>query len=242
MFTTDWHSRYNLDSRLKTTFRRKLKTLQKKRPNIVPFTVKTKTLAFNWWGKAWNAYLKNYTFKTSYLEKGKLHFRCEALADLKITSKSVEAVVLGSSIQPYDVRITIEPISEKNWIKIQNLYDGHLEFFEKILDNQFPKEMADIFTNKTIGMLPSKNEIVFECSCSDHVTLCKHTAVALYALGAKIDEDPQLLFRLRGVNIREFISKSIRTERKNILQKVANKSSKVLEDKNLSDIFNIEIQ
>jgi len=242
MFTTTWHTRYNLNSRLKTKFRRKLIAFQKKHPEITPFTVPTKALASNWWGKSWNAHLKNYTFNNVQLEKGKLYFRCEALADFKINPNHIEAIVLGSKIQPYHVNITVEPLSEKNWIIIQNLYDGRLELFEKILDNQFPKEMADIFTNKPTGLLPSKKEISFHCSCADHVTLCKHAAVALYAFGAKVDGDPKLLFKLRGVNIFDLISKSIHAERATILEKAKTKSPKVLKDTNLSEIFNIKIQ
>ena len=242
MFTTDWHSRYNLDYRLKTKFRRKLNNFQKNNPEITPFILKTKTLASNWWGKFWNAHLKNYTFNTVRLEKGKLYLRCGALADFKITPNHVEAIVLGSRVHPYHVKIIFEPLSETRWMKIQKLCDGHLESFEKILDNQFPKEMADIFTNKPSGLFPSKNEITFDCSCPDRANLCKHTAVALYALGAKLDDDPQLLYRLRGVNILEFISKSIHTERKNILKKAKNKSPKILKDTNLSEVFNIEIK
>ncbi len=241
MFATDWHTQYNLPYRFKTKFRRKLTTFQKKNPEITPFTITEKNLASNWWGKAWNANLKNYTFNNTRLEKGKLYFRCEALADFKINSNNIEAIVLGSKVQPYNVQITIEPISETLWTKFQKLYDGHLEAFEKIIDNQFPKEMADIFTNKPIGLFPSKTQITFECSCPDRANLCKHTAVALYALGAKIDNDPKLLFKLRGVNILEFISKSIHAEREIILKKAKKKNPKILKNTNLSEIFNIEI-
>ncbi|MCK5611485.1 hypothetical protein KAR91_56970, partial [Candidatus Pacearchaeota archaeon] len=86
MYTTSWHSRYNLNSRLKAKFRRKLIAFKKNNPGITPYTISTKALASNWWGKAWNAHLKKYTFNNISLEKGKLHFRCEALADLKINS------------------------------------------------------------------------------------------------------------------------------------------------------------
>ncbi len=238
---TIWHSRHNLEYRLKTKFRRKLATFRKKNPSIHPFSVTTKKMAVNWWAKNWNAYLKNYTNNTIHLEKGKLHLRCNALADFKITSKGTHAIVLGSKIKPYDVTITIKPIAKTTWARIQKLYDGDLESFEKILDNHFPKEMSDIFTNKPTGLLPLPKDISFTCSCSNRGRICKHTAVALYALGAKIDQDPQLLFKLRGVSILEFISNSIHTERKKILTKTNNKNLKTLKNINLSETFNIEI-
>ncbi|MFT5387399.1 MAG: putative Zn finger protein [Lysobacterales bacterium] len=239
--TTSWHNRYNLNYRLRTKFKRKFATYKKKNPNIEPFTVETKALALNWWGKAWNAYLKNYALNTINLEKGKLNFRCEALADLKINSNYIEAIVLGSNIAPYEVTIAIKPIAKTKWAAIQKKYDGHLELFEKILDNHFPKEMEDLFKNKPTGLIPSPKEITFSCSCPSRNNLCPHTAVALYALGGKIDADPQLLFKLRGVNIADFISEAIHAERKRILKKAKNKNPKIIKDSNLSLLFDIEI-
>ena len=56
MYTsTTWHSRHNLEYRLKTKFRRKLATFKTKNPSIHPFVVTTKKMANNWWGKNWNA-------------------------------------------------------------------------------------------------------------------------------------------------------------------------------------------
>lgn len=241
MYTTSWHSRYNLDSRLKAKFKRKLVNLQKKNPKINPYTLTTKALAINWWAKAWNANLKNYTFNNVRLEKGKLNLRCGALADLQIKSGQVKAIILGSKIEPYNVKITFEPIPEANWLKIQKLYDGHLESFEKILENNFPKNMSDIYTSKPLGLFPSKKQISFNCDCSTRVNICKHTAVALYTLGAMIDNDIQLLFKLRGVSAIDLISRSIHAERKSILKKARTKSASALNDTDLSNIFKIEI-
>lgn len=237
--TKTWHSRYNLDYRLKTMYRRKVTAFQKKNPSITPFCVTSKVLAENWWGKAFNAHLKNYTKNTIHLEKGKLHFRCEALADMKITDGHIKAIVFGTAIQPYDVSITINPLPKENWARIQKIYDGNLEGFEKILDKQFPKNMAGIFTNKPSGLFPLMKDISFECSCSDHGRICKHVGVALYALGAKIDADPLLLFTLRGADLMKFISDSIHKERKEILKRANNKSFKVLKTKDLSEIFSL---
>lgn len=242
MYTTDWHSRHNLNYRLKTKFKRKTIALQKKNPKISPFSPEGNLLASHWWGKAWNAHLKKYTFNTIRLEKGKLNFRCGALADFKVKSKRIKAIVLGSKIEPYYVTIKFEPIAKIKWRRIQKLYNGHLEWFEKVLDNQIPKEMSDLFTQKPTGIFPSPDEISFECTCSDRSNLCKHTAVALYGLGTKIDMDFQLLFKLRGVDILELISQSIHEERENILKKVKTKNPKVLKSTNLSEIFKIEIQ
>jgi len=38
------------------------------------------------------------------------------------------------------------------------------------------------------------------CSCPDWAVMCKHVCAALYGLGVRLDEQPELLFRLRKVD------------------------------------------
>ena len=119
MATPLWHNRHNLEYRVKTKFRGKLKRLLVKSPEMQPYSLTDAVLAKNWWGKAWNAYLKNYAANTNRLDKGRMYFKCDALADLKIKDGHISAVVLGSKPQPYTVEITIDPISEIKWGKIK---------------------------------------------------------------------------------------------------------------------------
>jgi hypothetical protein len=50
------------------------------------------------------------------------------------------------------------------------------------------------------GLFPSAKEIAFECSCPDWAAMCKHVAAALYGVGARLDTEPELFFRLRRVD------------------------------------------
>jgi len=56
------------------------------------------------------------------------------------------------------------------------------------------------------GLFPRPSEIRFTCSCSDHASMCKHIAAVLYGVGARLDESPELLFRLRAVDETELLS------------------------------------
>ena len=53
---------------------------------------------------------------------------------------------------------------------------------------------------------PSPDEIKLACSCPDWADMCKHIAAALYGVGARLDEQPQLLFVLRGVDESELVA------------------------------------
>ncbi|MEQ8667562.1 MAG: SWIM zinc finger family protein, partial [Pirellulales bacterium] len=52
---------------------------------------------------------------------------------------------------------------------------------------------------------PGDSEIHLDCDCPDWAGLCKHLAAVLYGVGARLDEQPELLFLLRGVKHDELI-------------------------------------
>jgi len=56
------------------------------------------------------------------------------------------------------------------------------------------------------GLFPRPSEIRFTCSCSDNASMCMHIAAVLYGVGARLDERPELLFRLRAVDETELLS------------------------------------
>ena len=55
------------------------------------------------------------------------------------------------------------------------------------------------------GLFPSPKEIQLSCSCPDYADMCKHVAAVLYGVGARFDHQPELLFRLRGVDENDLI-------------------------------------
>ena len=52
------------------------------------------------------------------------------------------------------------------------------------------------------GLFPSPDEIGLSCTCPDWADMCKHAAAVLYGVGARLDARPELLFALRGVDMR----------------------------------------
>jgi uncharacterized Zn finger protein len=63
-------------------------------------------------------------------------------------------------------------------------------------------------TERDTGLFPSPREIEFECSCPDYAAMCKHIAAVLYGVGARLDNSPELLFALRGVDHLELIAQA----------------------------------
>ena len=60
-------------------------------------------------------------------------------------------------------------------------------------------------TDRKDGLFPSPREIKYQCTCPDYAGMCKHIAAVVYGIGARLDERPELLFVLRGVDHEELI-------------------------------------
>ena len=63
----------------------------------------------------------------------------------------------------------------------------------------------------------------------------------MYGVGARLDETPTLFFRLRGIDTAELIGKTVSTKAENLLEKATQKSSRVIDDADLSALFGINV-
>jgi uncharacterized Zn finger protein len=64
----------------------------------------------------------------------------------------------------------------------------------------------EVLCHREKGLFPATRELEMTCSCPDGARLCKHLAAVLYGIGARLDEAPELLFTLRGVDLAELVS------------------------------------
>jgi hypothetical protein len=91
---------------------------------------------------------------------------------------------------------------------------------------------------KRIGLFPQPSEIELDCSCPDWASMCKHVAAALYGVGARLDQQPELLFRLRGVDERELLASAEGPLR---LTRKTPASARVLAEDDLSGLFGLDL-
>jgi uncharacterized Zn finger protein len=219
-----------------------LESLKKKNPNIHPITIDGTKIVNTWWGKAWNDNLERYSDYANRIGRGRSYLRHGAVLDLQITSGEICALVQGSSSKPYKIKILIKPIANDVWEKLTKVCEGKLDSLQELIAGKFPKALADLFTAQGEGLFPAPHEIVLDCNCPDWAEMCKHVAAALYGVGVRLDNDPTLFFVLRKINIDELISKAIIQKSQTLLKKSKTKSSRVIEDADISAMFGIEME
>lgn len=221
---------------------KKLNAMSKKNPNLKPVILQGSAIARTWWGKAWNLNLERYADYDNRIGRGRSYVRHGAVLDLQIDPGEARATVQGSQSSPYSVIINIETLKKDTWRIILDQCQGMLESLQDLISGSFPKSIGQIFTHKDSGMFPSPKEIKFSCSCPDWAGMCKHVAATLYGIGARLDENPELFFRMRNVEIGDLIRQAVSDHKQKLLAKASRKSSRIIEEADLSGTFGIEVE
>ena len=216
-----------------------LEKLKKTNQNISPIIIEGRTIASKWWGKAWNKNLESYADFSNRIGRGRSYVKNGAVLDLKIKEGEVHALVQGSGSKPYNIVISIDKLDNAKWKKVTEFCNHKIDTMETLLAGKFPKEFEEIFSGKNNGMFPNPKEIHFKCSCPDSARMCKHIAAALYGVGARLDEDPILFFKLRSIDFQELLKKSMEEKMQNMLKNADKKSKRMIDDTDVFDLFGV---
>jgi uncharacterized Zn finger protein len=215
---------------------RKLAKLKKNGQSIAPVTIEGRTIATTFWGKAWCANLERYSDYESRLPRGRSYVRNGSVVDLQVRKGEVAAMVAGSEL--YKIEITIAPVKAARWKAICRDCAGTIDSLVELLQGRLAKGVMDRVCREADGLFPSPTEIKLSCSCPDWADMCKHVAAALYGVGARLDQKPQLLFVLRGVDENELIAGAGQNL---TLTKSAPSAAKMLDDSNVAALFGLEM-
>ncbi len=221
---------------------RKLEQLRKKNPDIRPILIEGRAIARTWWGKSWNINLEGYADYSNRIGRGRSYVRHGAVLDLRIEPGKVESLVQGSRARPYKVTVKIKPIEKRIWRNIVSACEGRLESLERLLAGKFPKALGEIFMARGKGLFPSPEEIEFDCSCPDWAYMCKHVAAALYGIGARLDQDPGLFFKLRKAAIKDLVARAVKDKSRKLLTKAGKKGKRVIPEADVGDLFGIDME
>ena len=85
---------------------------------------------------------------------------------------------------------------------------GTINSLVELLQGRLSKGVMDRICREGDGLFPAPREIRMSCSCPDWADMCKHVAAVLYGVGARLDESPALLFKLRGVDRDDLLARA----------------------------------
>ncbi|MFH2002728.1 MAG: SWIM zinc finger family protein, partial [Planctomycetota bacterium] len=215
---------------------KKMEKLQKKGLNVQPVEIEGRKIARTFWGEAWCDHLESFSDYENRLPRGRTYVRNGSVCHLDISKGEINAMVGGSDL--YKVKVSVKMLSRKRWKEVKDRCAGRIGSLIELLQGRLSENVMKVVTDRNQGLFPLPGEINLQCSCPDWAVMCKHVAAVLYGVGARLDEKPELLFLLRGVDHEELISAEAGMVVANIKAKGDRRR---IEEDALADVFGIEM-
>lgn len=187
---------------------REVAALAKNGKKIQPVAIAGRAIATTFWGKAWCDNLESYSDVENRLPRGRTYVRNGSVVHLGIAEGEVDALVYGSEM--YTVRIGIAKVEPVRWTAIRGACAGRIGSLVELLRGRFAGDVMAVIAKPRTGLFPDPKHIEMRCSCPDVATMCKHVAAVLYGVGARLDTEPELLFRLRRADATELVAEATR--------------------------------
>src|SRR6266487_7050799 len=174
----------------------------KPHPIRVKDGIKTKSergaIGETWWSKRWIGVLESFNMGAR-LTRGRSYARQGQVLSIDIEPGLVKAKVQGSRPKPYNVKIQLRPLSDQDWDKVTEAMAAQAIFAAKLLAGEMPTDIEEVFRAVHVSLFPTAlKDLETDCSCPDWENPCKHIADVYYLLAERFDEDPFLIFKLRG--------------------------------------------
>ena len=175
-----------------------------------------------WWGERFLDALEGFT-DSGRLKRGHGYSGDSRILEFAIADGLVTATVRGN-VNPYfgvykepkyKTRIRMTPLAASDWAQVIARIGSRAGLVARLLMNEMPDDIESVFagvgnssarstTKADQGhtLLP-RNRSDFQltdCSCPDYANPCKHIAGVYYRLARQLDQDPFLLFELRGLS------------------------------------------
>jgi len=212
-----------------------LQKLEKKGLKVEPVAVSGNKIARTFWGQAWCDHLEKFSDYENRLPRGRTYVRNGSVCHLTISKGRIEAIVSGSEL--YNIKIDIAPLPAKKWKKVRDQCAGKIGSMLELLQGRLSNNVMTIVTDQKSGLFPQPSEITLACNCPDWAETCKHIAAVLYGVGARLDQQPELLFLLRNVDHEALIASELE-----VTSTTSGRGKgRRLATPNLSDVFGIDI-
>jgi uncharacterized Zn finger protein len=154
--------------------------------------------AKSWWAQRWIAALERLV-DSGRLTRGRSYARQGQVLSIDETKDGIAARVQGSRSTPYKISIKMNHLTDAEWDKVIDALAEQAIFTAQLLAGEMPQDIEQAFERAKVSLFPSnRRDMQTDCSCPDYSNPCKHIAAAHYILGERFDEDPFLIFRLRG--------------------------------------------
>ena len=171
--------------------------------DVQPVHIEGRSIARSFWGRRWCHHLESCSDFENRLPRGRAYVRNGSVCHLDVHAGGVDAMVVGSDL--YHVVVRIRKLEQVAWKAIRAECAGRVGSVIELLQGRLSDHVLRVVTDPDRGLFPKPGEITLTCDCPDWAVMCKHAAAVLYGVGSRLDNRPELLFRLRDVDAEDLV-------------------------------------
>lgn len=163
-----------------------------------------------WWGQAWIKAMERIDYDTNRLPRGRTYANTGKVLQIQVEGREVQAYVKGRRAKPYSVDFHLKPFLLKERERVLACIKDDPSLKAQLALGRLPEVILEELAAQSIDLLPTSwKDINAHCSCPDWANPCKHLAAVYYLVANEIDQDPFLLFHLRGLDKEEMVEEEL---------------------------------
>lgn len=160
-----------------------------------------------WWGTSLLEALEDFT-DSGRLQRGRAYSKDHRVLAWKNSKGMITASIRGNinayfgvyKEPKYKVSVQMTHLTTVQWKKVIARLSQRASFIAKLLVGEIPENIEAVFAEFNTHFLPnSYKDFKVSCDCPDYAVPCKHIAGVCYRLADDLDQNPLLLFEMRGL-------------------------------------------
>ncbi|MBF0277878.1 MAG: SWIM zinc finger family protein [SAR324 cluster bacterium] len=172
-----------------------------------------------WWGQRFMEALKRL-MESGRLQRGRSYRTPNRILKFDWNGHWVKAKVRGNVNHYYGIhkephyQVTIEmsTIAPEDWESLIQKLSNNAAWITQLLQGEIPDGIDQIFSQQGFPLLPEdRDDFRTSCTCPDYSNPCKHVAGVYFRVASMLDEDPFLLFELRGLSRKALMQELIKS-------------------------------
>src|SRR5215831_16898720 len=159
----------------------------------------TTTFGRAWWSQRWLRPLDELDAEfDGRLSRARAIARDGGVLQLHVEPGLILATVKGSYWERHDVAIQVATLADHVWSRVIGELTEDMLTVATLLAGEMPTRIEAKFARADAPLFVEMDELAAECACADSYRPCRHVLATMYAMAARLDQEPLLLFALRG--------------------------------------------
>jgi uncharacterized Zn finger protein len=159
----------------------------------------TTTFGRTWWSQRWLRPLGELDPEfDGRLARGRAIARDGGVLRPCVEPGLILAAVKGSYWERHDVAIQVPTLVDSVWARVIDELTHDTLTVATLLAGDMPTRIEATFARADAPLFVGMDDLAAECACADAYRPCRHILATMYAMAARLDQEPLLLFELRG--------------------------------------------